>query len=76
MKLGIIYKDNKIINHRSLLKVILNPILRYSGFCICTVMIDNKLYGLKMRKEKRANNIKWLKYQVKHDFILKKRRII
>lgn len=36
LKLGIVYKDGKIINHRSLIKVIFNPILRSIGLCIGT----------------------------------------
>ena len=36
MNLGIIYKDNKMCNHRSLLKVCVNPFLRMIGFQIAT----------------------------------------
>ena len=36
MKLGILYKDNKAVNHRSLVKVLLNPILRKFGIQIAT----------------------------------------
>jgi len=35
-KLGVVYKDGKIINHRSLIKVLLNPIISKLGFCIAT----------------------------------------
>lgn len=36
LQLGIIWRDGKIINHRSLLKVALNPILRVIGYEIAT----------------------------------------
>jgi len=75
LNLGIIYKDDKIVNHRSLLKVSLNPIFRYFGFCIGTICTDNELKGLKILKcEKRK--IKWQKYDVQHKTIIKKRIII
>ena len=41
--LGIVKKDGKIINHRSLLKIILNPLLRIFGFQIATKFVDEKL---------------------------------
>ena len=50
IKLGIVYKDNKIINHRSLLKVLLNPFLRYIGLYIGTRCEDNTLKGIKLNK--------------------------
>lgn len=37
LKLGILYYDNTVVNHRSLSKVILNPILRYFGWYIGSV---------------------------------------
>lgn len=48
MKLGILYKNGKIVNHRSLLKVVLNPILRYFGYYIGSICIDNEIIGLKL----------------------------
>ena len=36
LKLGIIWQDGQIKNHRSLLKVVCNPILRMFGFEIAT----------------------------------------
>lgn len=35
-KLGIIYENGKVVNHRSIIKVFLNPFLRIFGFCIAT----------------------------------------
>lgn len=45
MKLGLLYKDGKIVNHRSLIKVILNPILRYFGWQIATIINENETPG-------------------------------
>lgn len=38
--LGVVWKDDKIINHRSLLKVLLNPWLRLVGLQIATKFIE------------------------------------
>jgi hypothetical protein len=48
LNLGIVYKDNIIINHRSLIKVVFNPIFRYFGFYIGTPydIKTNKLNGI------------------------------
>ena len=59
LKLGILYKDDKIVNHRSLLKVILNPIFRYFGFCITTKCENNKLSRIVIIKQNRSSVIKW-----------------
>jgi len=42
MNLGIIYKNNKICNHRSLLKVLFNPFLRIMGIQIATLYFPYK----------------------------------
>lgn len=75
MKLGIIYNDGKIINHRSLFKVIFNPILRFFGYQYGTVLKDGKLRGMKIMTCDRQP-IKWKKYDVEYDYILRKRYII
>jgi hypothetical protein len=74
MKLGIVYKDGKVVSHRSLLKVLLNPILRYFGYQIATVYCaeKDKLKGLKIIKSERILP-KWEKYNYDYDFIVKKR---
>jgi hypothetical protein len=78
LTLGILYKDNKIVNHRSLLKVLINPILRYFGFQIGTPSNLIKLTGLiKFMKCEKTNNIKWnFNSYNEYDRIVKKRRII
>ena len=34
LKLGILYKNGDIVNHRSFCKILFNPILRYFGYYI------------------------------------------
>jgi hypothetical protein len=41
LKLGIIYKDEKMVNHRSLLKVLFNPFLRMIGIQIVSAFNEN-----------------------------------
>jgi len=77
MKLGILYKDGKIVNHRSLLKVLLNPILRRFGFHIATHYSNNELGSVKLQKCSKVKRIKWdFKSYNDHDTIIKKRTII
>jgi hypothetical protein len=77
IKLGILYKDNKIVNHRSLLKVLINPILRYFGLCIGTKIKNEKIGGIILFKQKRSKNIKWnLNNHNEFDLLIKKRLII
>ena len=76
MKLGILYKDGKIVNHRSLLKVLINPILRKYGFYIGSVCINNEIKGLKLEKGQKVDKIKWdFKSHNEYDKLVKKRVI-
>lgn len=77
MKLGILYKNGQLVNHRSLLKVLINPILRYFGFCIGTVYKNEKLCGIRLIKQEGTNKIEWdFDNHNDFDYIIKKRRII
>lgn len=77
MKLGIVHKDNKIINHRSLLKVLLNPVLRYYGYQIATKFENNILYGIRLNKCDRIKPIIWdFKYDTVEYDIIEKRRLL
>ena len=77
MKLGILYKDGKIVNHRSLLKVLVNPVLRYFGYHIGSICKENKIKGIKLQKCRKVNKIKWdFKSYNEHDSIIKKRILI
>jgi hypothetical protein len=78
MKLGLLYKNGEVVNHRSLLKVVINPILRYFGFCIGTNLEDNGYLGSYslMKCEKRSENISWdMNNHNEYDYILKVRSI-
>ena len=50
INLGIIYKNGKIINHRSLLKVCLNPLLRLAGIEIVSVFQNNEFKRIVLQK--------------------------
>ena len=40
---GLVFKDGKVINHRTLTKIFLNPILRkLFGKAIGSIIVDNK----------------------------------
>lgn len=77
LNLGVIYKDNKIINHRSLFKVLFNPIFRYLGFCVGTPFDENKnkINGIiKFYKIDRSKTIKYSKYELEYNMkVIKKR---
>jgi hypothetical protein len=76
MNLGILYKNGKIINHRSLLKVLINPILRRYGYYIGTICIDNEIKGIKLLKGQKVNKISWsFSSTNEYDEIVKKRLI-
>ena len=77
MKLGILYKNGVIVNHRSLLKVLLNPILRKFGYYIGSVCTENTIKGIKLKRGQRVNKIKWdFNSYNEHDNIVKKRMLI
>jgi hypothetical protein len=77
MKLGILYKNGEIVNHRSLIKVLLNPILRYFGLYIGTNCINNELYGIKLLNCKRSTKMFWdFNNHNNYDIIIKKRILI
>ena len=72
-KLGVVIKNTKIVNHRSLIKVFLNPILRFFGVCIATSYIDGILgYPLFMKCD-TLRKIPSFNYGINYDYIIKKR---
>lgn len=75
MILGIIYKNGKIINHRSLIKVVFNPIFRFFGYQLVSVVKDHtEIIKIEFVRCKRTKNIKWLAYKnVNYDYIKNKR---
>jgi hypothetical protein len=78
MKLGLLYKDGNVVNHRSLLKVIINPILRYFGLCIGTNLEDNGYLGFySLMKCEKSKNINWnMNNHNEYDYILKVRTVL
>lgn len=75
LKLGILYKDGRIVNHRSLLKVFINPILRYFGCCIASICDKEKVIGIKIVKCKRQNIQYDFNSYNDYDIIIKERTI-
>ena len=59
LNLGVFSYKGKLTNHRSLLKVILNPLLRFVGFYIGTITNNNKIVGLGLRRCKRHKKINY-----------------
>ncbi len=77
MKLGVLYHDGKIVNHRPLLKVLLNPILRMFGICIGTNFKDGVLGSIMIIKCEKVNKLQWdFTNHNKYDKIDRKRLFI
>ena len=72
LHLGIVRKDGKVVNHRSLLKVALNPILRLLGLQIATLFEDEKPGRVILTKCPRMWINSW-KYDARDCTIEKKR---
>ena len=62
MILGTIYKDGKVVNHRTLFKIILNPILRLFGFEIVSIFNGNDFVNYDIHKCKRTF-VLWQRYE-------------
>ena len=74
MNLGIIWKNGEIINHRSLLKILFNPILRCFGWQIASEFDENKFVKYTMTRSLR---LCWaLVYNSNGCVVEKKRRIV
>jgi len=80
MHLGKVYKDGKMINHRSLLKILLNPLLRkFLGIQIATKFnIKTNEIGSPIIMKCKVGKIKWCIFSYDRDFdlIKKERRLI
>ena len=60
LNLGVIVDEHKqIIAHRSLVKVLLNPIFRRFGFYIGTIILDNEVIGVKFFKGQKTNDVQY-----------------
>jgi hypothetical protein len=71
-KLGVVYKNGRIINHRSVLKVFCNPLLRLFGICIATKLNNGELGGVTVRRSKVTIQTSIL-YNADYDYIMKER---
>jgi hypothetical protein len=72
--LGIVWKDDKIINHRSLIKILLNPFLRLVGLQIVSICNGKEIIRTVLMKCSRQR----LKFSFNDDFldcIIEKRRM-
>lgn len=70
-KLGIFMNQEKLVNHRSLLKIIFNPFLRFFGYDIKSIVLyklykyeeldilEIKRIDYKIGKDKTNNSLKW-----------------
>lgn len=78
LKLGIIENKGKIVNHRSLIKVLFNPFLRIFGIQIGTLYFpdSNKLGYPTISKCNKLTDIKFSFESNEYDKIVKKRMII
>ena len=75
MNLGIIKKNGIVINHRSLFKLIFNPILRLFKYQIVTIIEGDEIIKIKLNKCDRKICFSW-KYDIIGCEIEKKRMII
>jgi hypothetical protein len=82
LKLGVIRKSGRAINHRSLLKVLLNPFLRrYYKCCIASTFENEKFQRYTLMRTEGGRSIweelksSWL-YDAEYDTIERTRRII
>lgn len=67
LQLGVIYHNDKIINHRSLLKVLLNPLLRFMfGYHLTSLFVDEVFAAYKLEKCTRFNSIRYEPYELSH----------
>lgn len=80
--LGILYYNDKVVNHRSILKILLNPLLRCFGFTIYTVFHNNNFYYYTFRFNKKNFSLNIFKSYYsslftcnKYNFILLEKRL-
>jgi len=85
LKLGIVWRDGLVSNHRSLLKIVCNPVLRVFGYQIATQILlpsdGPAAWKIVLRRiQKPQKNLlanlwnSWV-YTARYDFIQKQRRL-
>lgn len=68
---GLVFKDNKVISHRSILKIFLNPLLRrFFGIAIGSVIDNNSFVRYKIIKQSEPKTFTF-KINFKYDYIKK-----
>ena len=70
LKLGILYKNGEIVNHRSLSKIIFNLILRYFGYYIGSIFENNKFIEYKLSKCTKNKTIRYTLETNEYDTIV------
>lgn len=68
---GLVFKDNKVISHRSILKIFLNPLLRrFFGIAIGSVIENNSFVRYKIIRQTEPKTFTF-KINFKYDYIKK-----
>lgn len=68
-QLGLVYKDGKVINHRSLIKILLNPILRtLFEKAIGSIVEDNKFIKYRIINQTEPKGFSF-RYNGDYDYI-------
>lgn len=63
LHLGVVYENCKIVNHRSLLKVALNPVLRFVfGYHLTSMFVDDEFAVYKLERCDRPRSIVYERY--------------
>lgn len=72
LDLGIFVKDNKVISHRSILKIFLNPFLRrYFGIAISSIVKDFKFRRYTISKQSTNSVIFHITVNFEYDYKVK-----
>lgn len=74
--LGIVYRDNKVINHRSLFKIVFNPILRRLFNVAIGSIVDEDKITYSLIKQKPLKHSSWNYTWDDNMKLIKKRRVI
>jgi hypothetical protein len=77
LKLGIVYKGEYIINHRCLLKIVLNPCLAPFGCVLGSLFVDDEFISYRFGRCDKQKFWKRLKeafvYKGEYDYIVKRK---
>ena len=76
MALGLVYRNGRVVNHRSLLKIMVNPWLRLLGREIGSVVVEEKVKNLVWKKCEKQKLQFDFNFKGDYDFVLPHRRIL